>query len=1069
MNKTMKKMLSFVMIVLMVFSAVPMTAFAVDWRCTLGNHNYGWVVTTEPTCTQPGVSTEMCIRGEGCTATTSQTKAVDAKGHTPTTIAAKEPTCTVEGNTEGSYCSVCKEVLVACQTVASKGHTPEAYDAVEATCVADGKTAGTKCSVCQENISGGSTILAKGHVWKMQSYTAPNCKTSTPGSQTDKCLTCGEVNTYAVEYSHNYGSWSTTTQPTCSAPGENTRICKDCGHKDTLEIKQLDCTPESYEAIAPTCTIPGSKAGTRCKVCKRNLTGGEPVNAVGHTLVTANGKAATCTEKGTTDGIFCSKCDYIQQAMVEIAATGHKMVKDETKSYAASCTATGLYVEKCTNTNCAYTTTEVLPISHNGNNLKVEKNATCTEDGLKTGYCSGCKKTVVEVIPATGHKITSELSWKTVSQASCNKEGVQEAKCEIVACGQKATRAIPVTAHKEVIIPGTPATCQKAGLSDGKYCDYCGETLVKQEAIPLADHTYGEWKITKDATCAASGVKEAACTVCGAKKTEAIDRLKHTEVEIPAVAATCTKEGNLAGLKCSVCGTVTKEPEAIPALDHDWVDSGKSVPATCTQPGVDDYKCSRCTETKQGEVPAKGHDVEVIAGTPADCTLTGVQDAEKCKVCGVWVKEQVTLPALGHDWILVTEKSTPATCTATGINFYDCSRCDATDEQVAEKTEHAWTEWIIDVEATCQTTGHKYRECTVCKLYDDEDISNGGGHNTVEIKPVPATCTAPGSTGGSYCDKCNTVFTQPTEIPQLDHNYVTTVEKFATISQSGLISTECSYCGDIYKETVDKISSVKLETSKVIADGEVKTPVVIATDEAGEVLVEGTDYEVSYDNAIIDADNYDVKVTFKGSYSGTTTLTYTVTVGKTASLSRTSTAKGTMKLSWKAVEGAEGYSVFIYNEKGAVKKLASVKTTSYTATKDYYGKALKVGNTYKVAVRAYSRATDDNSVIYAAKYVIKNFVLYPAKINPTVTSTSKGKTTIKWANVAGETGYQVWYSTSKNGKYVKLSNYAANKTSTTTTKFKSGKTVYVKVRAYTKVGNSYVYGTFGNPVAVKVK
>ena len=43
-----------------------------------------------------------------------------------------------------------------------------------------------------------------------------------------------------------------------------------------------------------------------------------------------------------------------------------------------------------------------------------------------------------------------------------------------------------------------------------------------------AEHSFGEWTVTKEATEEAEGSRERTCTVCGYKATEAIEKLAHT-------------------------------------------------------------------------------------------------------------------------------------------------------------------------------------------------------------------------------------------------------------------------------------------------------------------------------------------------------------------------------------------------------------------------------------------------------------------------------------------------------------------------------------------------------------
>ena len=60
------------------------------------------------------------------------------------------PTCTKDGLTPGSHCSVCGKVIFAQRVIAKKGHTIVIDEAVPATCTEYGKSIGSHCSECGE-------------------------------------------------------------------------------------------------------------------------------------------------------------------------------------------------------------------------------------------------------------------------------------------------------------------------------------------------------------------------------------------------------------------------------------------------------------------------------------------------------------------------------------------------------------------------------------------------------------------------------------------------------------------------------------------------------------------------------------------------------------------------------------------------------------------------------------------------------------------------------------------------------------------------------------------------------
>ena len=80
-------------------------------------------------------------------------------------------------------------------------------------------------------------------------------------------------------------------------------------------------------------------------------------------------------------------------------------------------------------------------------------------------------------------------------------------------------------------------------------------------------HVFGEWTVTKAATCTETGVSTRTCTVCGAEETLTVPALGHKFGEWTVTkAATCTETG-VSTRTCTVCGEA-KETKDIPALGH---------------------------------------------------------------------------------------------------------------------------------------------------------------------------------------------------------------------------------------------------------------------------------------------------------------------------------------------------------------------------------------------------------------------------------------------------------------------------------------------------------------------
>ncbi|MBP3570477.1 MAG: hypothetical protein J6M42_00825, partial [Clostridia bacterium] len=187
-------------------------------------HSYGSVVMS-PTCTTGGYTTHTCsVCGHAYT-----DSEVTATGHTEVVIPAVASTCTEEGLTEGTKCSVCDEIITAQQTVPATGHTNETIPAVAPTCTETGMTEGVKCSVCHAVLETQHTVLALGHTEEIIPAVNATCTASglTAGK---KCSVCGEV--LAAQQTipatgHTYTA--VVTPASCGERGYTTHTCNICG------------------------------------------------------------------------------------------------------------------------------------------------------------------------------------------------------------------------------------------------------------------------------------------------------------------------------------------------------------------------------------------------------------------------------------------------------------------------------------------------------------------------------------------------------------------------------------------------------------------------------------------------------------------------------------------------------------------------------------------------------------------------------------------------------------------------------------------------------------------------
>ncbi len=133
------------------------------------------------------------------------------------------------------------------------------------------------------------------------------------------------------------------------------------------------------------------------------------------------------------------------------------------------------------------------------------------------------------------------------------------------------------------------ATCSSYG-SRYKACSKCDYRIT--ESIAKTGHTVSSWTTTTEATCSSTGVKSGTCSVCNATVTSAIPKTSHSVSSWTTdVAATCTTTGTRHGT-CSNCSiTVT---ETISALGHNYGDEIPSILPEGKTSGTYSQECSRC-------------------------------------------------------------------------------------------------------------------------------------------------------------------------------------------------------------------------------------------------------------------------------------------------------------------------------------------------------------------------------------------------------------------------------------------------------------------------------------------
>ncbi|MDD6603378.1 MAG: leucine-rich repeat protein [Eubacteriales bacterium] len=445
------------------------------------------------------------------------------------------------------------------------------------------------------------------------------------------------------------------------------------------------------------------------------------------------------------------------------------------------------------------------------------------------------------------------------------------------------------------------------GSTAETYANNRGNTFVSidlEEGVECT-HSFVNDEIITAPTCTSKGLAKTKCAICGAQGEDA-------EIEM-------TEHKDPVGV-CVECGH--KEPFVSD------VELNQSI--TCTFSETSQLSTACFTATQDGTYTATISDMNgisifaVASNTARDDFY--FEPGKETMVYELKAGEQIFITAMVYGPASDASFKATVTCNHTNVKTsdavkptcfsvgwtegYKCLCCDheVRQEEVA-KLPHTYNSGVVTKAPTCTSTGVKTYTCKVCKVTKTESI------------------------------------------PKLAHTYKTYTTR-ATTSAAGKIVTKCSVCGTVKStQTIARISSVKLSGTSYIYNGKTKTPTVTVKDRTGKKLVKNTDYTVSYAKGRKYVGKYKVTVRFRGKYSGTKTLYFTI---KPKSTSISSLKAGSKKFTvkwYKRTTQTTGYQV----QYSTSRKFSSPKTVtiSKTGTTSKTVSKLRAKKRYYVRVRTY--------------------------------------------------------------------------------------------------------------------
>ena len=525
-------------------------------------------------------------------------------------------------------------------------------------------------------------------------------------------------------------------------------------------------------------------------------------------------------------------------------------------------------------------------------------------------YNPSVAKTYKLTCGCTSHTYGSAVITK---QPTCTSEGTKTKTC--TKCNATVTETIAKLSHSYTTTVVAP-TCTADGYTLHK-CSVCG-TSYKDSTTKATGHSYGNSVVTKQPTCTSEGTKIKTCTKCNATVTETIAKTSHKYADT-VVAPTCTTNGYTLH-KCSVCGTSYKD-STTKATGHSYGNSVVTKQPTCTSEGTKIKTCTKCNVTVTEKLPAKGHTAVTDKGYPATCTTAGKTDGSHCSVCNTVIKVQTVINATGHK--------------SSG--------------------------WIVDKAASIGVKGSKHKECTVCKKVLETaeipalsriSISKASVTLSTSTYAYDGKAKKPGVTvklNGKTL-KNGTDYT----VSYSNNTKVgtATVKITGKGNYTGSVSKTFKIKNNFKKATVSGIST-KAFTGKNITQS-------ITVKYNGKTLKKGTDYTVSYSNNK-KVGTATVKITGKGSYTGTITKTFKINPAKQEIQKLTAKSKAFF-VDWAQKGSATGYEI----QYATNSKFTSAKKVTITNNKTDKTTISKLSGNKKYYVRVRSYTTVKGTKYYGA-------------------------------------------------------------------------------------------------------
>ncbi len=541
---------------------------------------------------------------------------------------------------------------------------------------------------------------------------------------------------------------------------------------------------------------------------------------------------------------------------------------------------------------------------------------------------------------------------KTVVEPTCTQNGYSLFKC-LYCSAHYEDEITQALGHSEKTVAEVPASCTQSGLSEGKVCGRCGETLKAQTIVSAKGHSLDEGVLIRPATCTAYGTKRISCKACEYYFEQTLPMLSHDYNEGVVIKQSNCRENGIKRFTCAVCGTYYDED--LPISGHNYASQVIVRGSTCAVAGIKRYTCILCGDSYTEALPLLAHTYDkgkILRNS--NCSEHGIIRFT-CTVCSAHKDESLPLNTQHSYNSGVIIKA--STCKTQGVKRFTCTRCKAVyDKKLPLSAVHRYDAGVLTKKPTCTAKGVTTYTCKVCGAKKTAAVKANGHSFNSGVVTKKSTCTAAGNKRYT-CKVCKAV--KDVRLAKAAHRFTSTVTK-AGFSKNGTIKKYCKVCkGAVTKQTIYKVTSAALSKVTYTYTGSaISKPGVTLKNSQGQKLASKY-YTVTYYSRSSGAQvssikaigQYKAKVSLKGNYSGTKNLYFSVGL-RAITLSSDKAGKKSITAKWKADSSVSGYQVMLAeNASFSTGVKTAMVNSSSTASCQFVN--LKAGKVYYVKLRAF--------------------------------------------------------------------------------------------------------------------